>query len=162
MELYLIRHGEANPGAIDPSRSLTEKGESDASVVGRYLAGLGLTVAHLFSSDKSRAVQTASIVAGEIGFDRDRILSSGQLHPQSAPHEVGGLISTEEEGGNVVVVGHMPSLARYASYLISSDPNAYASLAFSTCAVACLKGSGPKEPGNYSLKFLVSPDLFIG
>ncbi len=62
--LYLIRHGEADE-TTDDDPGLTELGRRQAEAVGARLRGLDLTVVH--HSPRRRAIETATIVAEQIG-----------------------------------------------------------------------------------------------
>ena len=68
-------------------------------------------------------------------------------------------LSRNDPGGTIVVVGHMPSIGRFASHLITTGGDAVVSIDFDTCGVAYLEGEDFLEPGSFALKALVSPKI---
>ena len=72
--LYLLRHGqtELNARKVVQGRCdsrLTEPGEQQARMAGAWLAARGVRPDRVVSSPLERAMRTASIVAGELGFE---------------------------------------------------------------------------------------------
>src|SRR5579871_6042564 len=98
MRVTLIRHAEAGDDAPrDEDRSLTARGREDARRLGQALARRGVEFSLMVTSPLVRAVQTAEIVAAEIGY-RDRITVTDLLVPEgTASHVVGFLRSTGRE-----------------------------------------------------------------
>ena len=68
MNLYLLRHGEAEASAhTDAARQLTAKGRQDVENVAKQFALRQLPLDHCFVSPYVRAVQTAEIFFGQLG-----------------------------------------------------------------------------------------------
>jgi probable phosphoglycerate mutase len=71
MKLYFVRHGESEANLLHEfsnrgrKHGLTDRGRQQAASLARKLQGA--SVAKLFSSPLLRAVQTAEILAGELG-----------------------------------------------------------------------------------------------
>lgn len=71
--LHLVRHGQTPSnvaGALDtalPGAPLTELGREQATLVGRELAGSGISPGLVFSSEAARARETAGLIAEEMG-----------------------------------------------------------------------------------------------
>ena len=63
MRLYLVQHGEALPKQVDPERPLSERGRSDVARVADFLKGAGIRVTRVAHSGKTRARQTAELLA---------------------------------------------------------------------------------------------------
>src|SRR5262245_6116006 len=66
MKLYLVRHGKAQTadGSIaDEARQLTPDGRKRLETEAQALARIGVDPAHIFSSPRVRAQQTAEIIA---------------------------------------------------------------------------------------------------
>ncbi len=107
MELYFIRHAEAQTPSIDPrdperlerldrygsgdyEGPLTERGREQAKDAGRFLARKGIET--LLASPTTRARQTAEIALAEAGLESDILLMEelreariGFLHPERDP-----------------------------------------------------------------------------
>src|SRR5262245_27569077 len=61
MQLYCVRHGEANVESVDPQRGLTEQGIVEITKIAHFLRHSNLGIEHVLHSDKMRAKQTATI-----------------------------------------------------------------------------------------------------
>ncbi|NIO17591.1 MAG: phosphohistidine phosphatase SixA [Deltaproteobacteria bacterium] len=157
--LFLVRHGEANPKSVDPSRSLSPRGQEEAASVGSFLSSLKVKPDQIYASDKIRAIKTAAIISGFLKFDEEKIIVSDALGPEANPEDVASLLSRNDPGGTIVVVGHMPSIGRFAGHLITTGREAVVSIDFDTCGVAYLEGEDVLEPGSFVLKALVSPKI---
>ena len=70
-QLWLLRHGEAEPHGTRPDaeRELSARGEEQSTTAGRALAALGQSFAHVFTSPKVRARDTARLAAPPLGLE---------------------------------------------------------------------------------------------
>ena len=70
-ELWLLRHGDAEDGAGKPDeeRRLTPKGEDQARWAGGALASLDVRFAHVFTSPRVRAHDTARLACEALGAE---------------------------------------------------------------------------------------------
>jgi phosphohistidine phosphatase len=67
MQLYLLRHAEAEPDAAsDEVRPLTEKGSKQAESVGKFCHAHGFVPGLILSSPLTRAEETARLAAREM------------------------------------------------------------------------------------------------
>jgi phosphohistidine phosphatase len=122
MRVTLIRHAEAGDDAPrDEARALTARGREDARRLGQALARRGVEFSLMVTSPLVRAVQTAEIVAAEIGY-RERIAVTDLLVPEgTASQLVTFLRSTgrQLEGTpSIALVAHEPILSALAAALI--------------------------------------------
>ena len=76
MRLYLVQHGDALAKKVDPEHPLSERGRSDVERVAAFLGRAGIRVATLAHSGKTRARQTAELLAATV-------TSSGQIGARS-------------------------------------------------------------------------------
>jgi phosphohistidine phosphatase len=118
MELYLVRHGEAEANVPDSGGgpALTEGGLAHARRSAEFAARLGVRVAEIRHSDRLRAVQTAQEFERALGCPRR------QLHGLGPDDDINPL--RREAAGlqqNVMVVGHLPYLNRIAGALLAQD-----------------------------------------
>ena len=118
MELYLVRHGEADPNApdADGGPQLTENGLAQVRRSAHFAARLGVRVAEIRHSEKLRAVQTAQEFERALGCPRRQMTGIGpndDINPLR--REAAGLKQ------NVMLVGHLPYLNRIAGALLAQD-----------------------------------------
>ena len=101
--IWLLRHGDAEDGAPDSERPLTEKGERQARAAGRALAELGVEIEACFTSPKVRARDTARIACEALGIEPviEERLAGGQF---DARELAAGL-------SEVLLVGHDPDFS---------------------------------------------------
>lgn len=93
--IYFIRHGESEAnlkhvfaGQKDDS-PLTEKGRTQAREEGNKIKEMGVTIDRIVSSPLIRARDTASIVAGIIGYTKDI-----EVDPSITEYDMGVLTGT--------------------------------------------------------------------
>ena len=110
-QLWLLRHGEAEPHGARPDdeRELTERGRGQSRAAGRALAALELPFQLAFTSPKVRSLETARLACEALGvepvvheplrsgFDRDEAMAL--LHAAGADKRV-------------LVVGHEPDFSQ--------------------------------------------------
>jgi phosphohistidine phosphatase len=122
VRVTLIRHAEAGDDAPrDADRSLTTRGREDARQLGHALRKRGVEFSLLVSSPLVRAVQTAEIVAAEVGY-RDRIEVTDLLVPEGAASQVLSLLKSAARGlegtPSIALVSHEPILSAVAAALL--------------------------------------------
>lgn len=120
MHLYFLRHGHAEPGGLisDHDRQLTPEGIQRLHVAAKVMRQLNINPAHIFSSPRIRARQTADIIAEatgtpveireEVNFDFD--LNAVRTLIQDLP-------ATDE----VMFVGHEPTFSMTVQNLTGAD-----------------------------------------
>lgn len=122
MELYLLRHADAgDPMAWtgdDAERPLSKKGRRQARRIGRWLAELGWRPDTILTSPKSRALETATIVAASLGLKPTIDLRLGEPLDQDV---LAGVLADSQPGGRrLMLVGHDPDFSAMASSLSGS------------------------------------------
>jgi phosphohistidine phosphatase len=123
VNLYILRHGSAgtrraNP-VIDAKRSLDKEGKQQCLLIGSYLNALRMQFDLIVSSPLKRALQTASLVGTETGYDA-KILVSDALSPAANLAAFEKLIAGFAHYENVLIVGHNPNLAVFLGSLIGA------------------------------------------
>jgi phosphohistidine phosphatase len=117
MRLYLVQHGQAKSEAEDPDRPLTERGVEDVTRVARYAVDhLDVRPARVVHSGKTRARQTAEIWGVNTGAP---VSEADALAPNDDPAVWAARVLTEATG--VMLVGHLPHLARLSSLLLGGS-----------------------------------------
>ena len=111
--LVLIRHAKSswnNPGLRDFDRPLNKRGKVDAPEMGRRLALRSLMPDRLLSSPAKRAIRTAEIIAGAIGFPAGRISRMDRLYGAGVTDLLDILRELNDGDDIVYLVGHNPGL----------------------------------------------------
>ncbi len=122
-DLWLVRHGEAVPAEVDPERPLSAGGAAGVAGAAAALSGRMGTFDLVASSGKWRARQTAEIFAAAAGSPAERIVDTETLGPNAPPESFLGFLAESGAAGSVLCVGHLPSLADFASFLLAAgDP----------------------------------------
>jgi phosphohistidine phosphatase len=126
MDVYLIQHGLAASEEQDPRRPLTEHGRAAVAKVARYLAELRgqlvcAAIPEIWHSGKLRAQQTAEVFAQALRPPPALIVRSG-MNPNDDPRPLSEELSAKRERpGSLMLVGHLPHLARLAGALLTGD-----------------------------------------
>jgi phosphohistidine phosphatase len=123
MDLWLARHGEAVPESTDPVRPLSADGVKSVTAVAAAVAGNMGRLDCVASSGKARALQTARIFCAAAGYPADLIEETGALFPEATPEMFFEFLEERVGKENILCVGHLPSIERIASSLLSTaDP----------------------------------------
>ena len=151
MRVYLVQHGEAKREEEDPARPLTERGRREVEAVARFLSEVGVRVDRILHSGKLRAAQTAEILGRHLK-PAGGVEEAEGLEPLADPGAWARRLG--EAGEELMLVGHLPHLARLAS-LLTAGRNDVEVMKFRYGAVACLE----KAEGNrWSILWIVRPD----
>jgi phosphohistidine phosphatase len=131
MKLYFVRHASASDAATrDEDRELTPEGEQEARIVGRALAKMGVAPARFFTSPFLRARQTAALVAEAGHFSRPATLA--ELKNNTSTKKLLDVLPVAPE---ILLVGHMPSLAEHLAAFTGEDSSKFAMGKASVAAV---------------------------
>jgi phosphohistidine phosphatase len=155
MDIYLMQHGEALPAELDPSRSLSEVGQRSVEVVSRHAAACGVRVDRIVHSGKLRAVESALILARELGCADVRHVDG--LAPGGDVQAASDALVDPSASGSLAIVGHMPFLDRFSALLVAGD---------CTAQVVAFRNGGlvklvPAEWG-YALAWAITPEVARG
>jgi phosphohistidine phosphatase len=104
-ELWLLRHGDAEPGdgGGDAARALTEKGERQARDAGAALAAVGVRFVAVLTSPRVRARDSALLAAGPLGLEP---VEHGPLSKDFDSDAALSVMAGHEDGAAVLLVGH--------------------------------------------------------
>ena len=133
MLLYLLRHGQAHPNALnDAQRELTELGRRQTqAVMARRLAAMQAPAA-MWVSPLVRAQQTAAIAASF--FPPVPLQTYPELIPEGSQTALYEYLSGCNDSA-LLVVGHQPLLGRWLNHLCGYHPDA---LPMGTSSLACI------------------------
>jgi phosphohistidine phosphatase len=154
MDLYLMQHGEAVPAEADPDRPLTTEGRAHVVAVSAHAAACGVRVDRIRHSGKTRAAQTAQILAEALGCAD--VAAVGGLKPNDDVVAAGLALVDRDAPGSLGIVGHLPFLDRLASLLVAGNPEAHV-VAFRNGGLVHLV---PRAAGSgYAVARVLTPDL---
>jgi phosphohistidine phosphatase len=147
MTIYILRHASAgsrrrNP-LLDRKRGLDKEGKQQCLLIGAYLNAMRVSFDAIISSPLKRSLQTASLVATEIGFEQ-KIAADPSLEPSGKFADFEAMLAKHAGQETVLVVGHNPNLTQFAGALISAR-GGRASLRLRKGAVARIDVS--RQPG---------------
>jgi phosphohistidine phosphatase len=158
MDLYLIRHAEAQPlgeGGIeeDEARPLTDAGLAQCKVLAAALQRCGVRPGRMLTSPLLRAKQTAEGVLHHWAAPVPHLEECQLLAPGFKRRKLTRFLGGLNEDA-VALVGHMPDLAEYAAWLIGSRK---AQLDLDKAGVACIRCNEGLGKGDGELTWLITP-----
>lgn len=153
MRLYVLQHAEAVPEEMDPDRPLTPRGWEQMGRLSILLGSRCIRVSRLLHSGKTRARQTAEILAPKV-LPGGVIEEWEGLKPKDSPDDF--LRGLGEWEYDLMLVGHMPFVSKLVSRLVTGKEEP-AILTFSPGTLAALE----TDPGktSWTIGFLWPPEL---
>jgi len=126
MIVYLLRHASAgtrrpNP-LLDRKRGLDKEGKQQCVLIAGYLNAMRVSFDAIVSSPLKRSLQTASLVATEMGFEQ-KIIVDSSLEPDSTLAEFEAMLHRYAAHDSVLIVGHNPNLCQFAGSLVAVPPH---------------------------------------
>ncbi len=152
MRLYLVQHGDAVPKEADAERPLSEIGREDVTRLAGLLGERGVHVERVAHSGKTRARETAEILAHALGPGAPIEPIEG-LGPTDAVEPF--LARLETWGEDVLVVAHMPFVARAVSRLVTGREDV-ATVAYRPGSLVRLERA---EDGTWAIAWMLRPEL---
>jgi phosphohistidine phosphatase len=150
-ELYIMRHGIAvergSAGYADDSkRPLTPDGRKKMEEITRGLMRLGFDVDWIVTSPLLRALETARIVAAELG-EHHPLDVCDDLRPGGSAESLIAFLAKHADRKRVLVVGHEPDFSEMAGRLIGAGRRAHLALKKGGCCLITFDDFPPKSPG---------------
>jgi len=152
VRIYLVQHGDAQPEAVSAERELTPQGRVDVGRLADFLGARGVRVVRIAHSGKTRAQQTAEILAA-------------RLAPQLEPETLAGLnpndpvapVAARARGWteDTLLAGHQPFMGRLATLLVAGREEPPV-VAFQPGSIACLERDAA---GQWRLAWMLRPEL---
>ncbi|MEE8321811.1 MAG: phosphohistidine phosphatase SixA [Gammaproteobacteria bacterium] len=152
MKIYLVQHGEAVAKDVDPDRPLSDQGRKDIEKMAAFLESAGIRAGQILHSGKTRAQQTAEILAEKL-LDGDRIKSVPGINPNDPVQAFAEGIN--DWSADTMVVGHLPFMARLVSWLLAGQDEV-ALVTYTPGSVAYLEQD---DHTNWSLQWMLRPEL---
>lgn len=123
--LTLIRHAKSdwNNDLSDFDRPLNQRGLNDAPIVGKYLSTNIPKPDLIISSPAVRADSTAKIIAKELNYPGEKIVSQDELYLCSISEYIEILIEQHIKVNHIIIVSHNPGTTGFANILTNSNIN---------------------------------------
>jgi phosphohistidine phosphatase len=119
--VIIVRHAKAVPYGYedDFTRDLTDRGINDARQIGAKLKMMGIIPDSMISSPANRAIQTATIFAENLDFDKKMIVEIENIyHGLTTSGFLGLLKELPENIKTAFFFGHNPSFHYYSNNLL--------------------------------------------
>lgn len=138
MKVYVMQHARAVLGERDSDRLVADRGRRATDEVADVVAGLGVSVEQIWHSNKTRARQTAEIMADAIVVTRGVVAVSG-LAPLDDVEAIGQELNKTSHP--TLFVGHLPFLECLVGWLLTGDAS-QAVTNFTNSGMVCLAKNG--------------------
>ncbi len=136
--LILMRHAKSgwdNAFADDHGRTLTDRGETAAIAIGRWLCTNNYIPDVILTSDAMRTLQTTTLIKQGIGKQIDTQEVALLYH--AAPDTIRE-IASKTAGQTIAIVGHNPGIAMAAHLLATYAPDHHRFDDYPTCATTVI------------------------
>ena len=147
MKVYLVQHAKPKPEEEEPQKPLSEQGRADAQKVAEFAHNI--KVNKIQHSGKLSAQQTAEILGKSLGVD---VVKADSLEPMADTQIWANRL--EEQSEDVMLVGHLPHLAKLASQLLTQNQEKPV-ISFKQGGIVCLE----KIERGWQVAWMVTPDL---
>lgn len=148
MAFYFVQHGLAVDKKTDPERPLSVEGRKEVERISAYLQKAGVKAGKIYHSGKTRAEQTALILAGQISDGKTYKLSG--MSPNDDVKEFAKNLQEDES----MYVGHLPHMEKLVSCLVAGDENTGV-VKFSNGGVVCVE----KNNTGFQIKWFLIPSI---
>ena len=160
MDIYILRHGAAEPRANDVpdrDRKLTLKGKRDVQAVAKAALHAKAKPTVIFTSPLVRAKETAAIAAKVLGCGK--VIETRSLMPGARPDliwkELGSHAAIPQVNAAVMLAGHEPHMSRIVAFLLE----AAVVVDFKKGALVRISTTGKIGPPRGVLKWAITPRL---
>ncbi|MBW1861628.1 MAG: phosphohistidine phosphatase SixA, partial [Deltaproteobacteria bacterium] len=148
--IYLMRHGRPVSKKEDPDRPLSDQGRDGVERIAGFIEKGGVRIEEFLHSGKTRARQTAEIMASGLNPGVTPVEKQG-LSPMDDVHEVAGYINERDK--DLMIAGHLPHLAGLTSLLVAGSESIPVA-SFQPGGVVCLEKS---EGSRWSIVWMLVP-----
>lgn len=150
MALYLVQHGKALSREQDPAQGLSEAGKEETVRIAGVAKGYHVQVGVIRHSGKTRAKETAEILADCLSPHQGVEAVSG-LRPMDDPGTFSSGIRVDDD---CMVVGHLPFLERLVTLLTTGKPGRKV-FRFQNSGIVCLD----LDDDGWFIKWALMPNI---
>lgn len=118
--IVLIRHAKSgwdDPELADFERPLNKRGFRDAPFMGNILRERNIKPDMIISSPANRAITTAKIIAGQLGFPEEKIIQEMGIYENGSKYLLNLISKFDNSINTVALFGHNPDITSLSSYL---------------------------------------------
>jgi len=118
--IFINRHAKSSwdhPDLSDFDRPLNKRGLKDAPEMGKRLSDKNEGIQLFISSPANRAISTARLMAGEIGYPQDKIQELQDIYHASARTLLDIVNRIQDDYNRVILFGHNPGFTDLAENL---------------------------------------------
>jgi phosphohistidine phosphatase len=122
MEIYILRHGDAEPQSPegeDSERRLTPKGRRDVEHVMRAAYAAKAHPELVLTSPYRRALETAQIAVRELDDPKPSLAQTQALVPGGRLEALWKELRSHSAANEILLVGHEPQLSQLVAYLLA-------------------------------------------
>lgn len=157
MNVYLVQHGKAYDKEENSDRPLNTAGKEETSLTANQLLNNNIEVSKIIHSNKTRAIETARIIADTLNSDTVNSKITIEFCPGLNPNDnveafAEQLNNSSESTDNIMIVGHLPFLSKLLSQLVVGDKD-IPIIEFRNSAVVCIKFENQK----WLLQWIMTP-----
>ena len=161
MNLYLLRHAIALPAdessaGADRDRPLSPKGVKRMRKAAKGIHRLGISFDALLASPLARARQTADLVAGAMD-NAAEVEELSSLAPESSLEQLIVDLQRYQDRGDLLLVGHEPSLSNFLSHLLGAKAGRSLHIEFKKGALCRIEIDALAPPGPVKLHWMLTP-----
>lgn len=134
--LYIIRHAKSSwkdETLSDFERPLNSRGLKAAPFMGKRMAEYDSMPDIILSSPAKRAIETAKIIAEEVGYNKDQIQMDEALYLASVNTLLEAIRGISDDHDTAYIFGHNPGMTMLVNFLTT-----YAIDNLPTCGIACI------------------------
>ena len=161
--LLLMRHAKSDwptgPGN-DFERPLTDRGNKDASRIGRWIQEHDWLPDQIICSPAKRVKQTVDHLCQQIGIDSRTVEYDKRIYEADQNHLLNMLKETNSLTTRLLMVGHNPSFSDLLNFLCSDSTHPTVDRSMSSAALAVITLKAPwsaLDQGSGELMSLIQP-----
>jgi phosphohistidine phosphatase len=118
--LYLIRHAKSSwddSTQTDFERTLNERGEHDAPLMGKRLHDKNIIADLIISSPATRAFTTAELFAAQLNYPTAEIKSDARIYEATMRDLTDVVREIEDINDTILLFGHNPGITSFSNLL---------------------------------------------
>lgn len=147
-----MRHGQPVSAIENPERPLSNQGKNDIEKIAEFLHKAGVRIDQALHSGKTRARQTAAIMASRLN-PKLKLQESPGLNPLDDVTRIADQI--KEANKDLLIAGHMPHLGKLVSLLVVGNQSAPL-INFQQGGLVCLEKD---DVDSWSVAWALVPDI---
>ena len=120
--LTLIRHAKSSwkEPLPDFERPLSKRGKRNAPELGKWLLQNGVSFDHIVCSPARRTMETARLVASELGMPETAIMPDDNIYLASLSTFFDRVRQLDDRYHSIAMVGHNPGISSLANHLLAN------------------------------------------